>query len=240
MEISEAQKGDAGDEAVARWLDLLERFEEVRKGLKDIEAKFEEEKHLRKSFEEETLGLLASSLKREAEAAWRLGQVVGDEKKRAVSLARSRTRLTEASQAYERAARPSRDRHWVWVQWLALKTVLHGALAQNNTDWIVARVAAADAGDIWGLGSLVELQVLGTWLNSDAARAQAEEYLLQMVERCAGRDPFPIKSTLDQLARYEDWWGIDEAYQLPDEARARAAHCHRFLENTWKERSDQS
>jgi hypothetical protein len=107
------------------------------------------------------------------------------------------------------------------MQWLALKiaVVLKGALSENDTDWIVARVAAGDDSDIWGLGSLVELQVLGTWLNNDEARAQAEVHLRRMVDRCAGRDPFPIKSTLEQLARYDNWWGVDETLALPGEVR---------------------
>ncbi len=236
-EISEAQKGDTSDEAVARWLNLLERFNEVRKGLQFIEAKFENDKALRKSFEEETLGLMASSLKREAEAAWRLGRVVGDEKQQSAAVARSRTCLADAAQIYERAARSSRDRHWVWVQWLALKTVLFGALEDHDTDWIVAQAVANDSGDLWGLGSRVELQLLGVWLNDDVARVQAEDDLRQMVERCVGGDPFPIKSTLDQLARYGDWWGVDDSYKLPSEVYDRAVHCYRFLNREWHERS---
>lgn len=92
-EISEARKGDTGQQAVARWTALVERFEEVRDDLTSLIAEFETDAHLKKSFEEETLGLLASSLKREAEAAWRLHQVVTDEKQQAYSLSVSRDRL---------------------------------------------------------------------------------------------------------------------------------------------------
>jgi molybdenum-dependent DNA-binding transcriptional regulator ModE len=78
-----AQKGDTGEEAIARWLALVDRFEEVRKDLQRVELELEKDDQLKRRFEEEALGLRASSLKREAEAAWRLGQVVGDEKQRA-------------------------------------------------------------------------------------------------------------------------------------------------------------
>lgn len=237
-EISGAHKGDTGDKAVGRWQTLVERFEEVRDSLNGVKEEIEKDKELKRRFEEEALGLVASSLKREAEAAWLLGQVVEDDKLRAESLAHSRTRLAEAAEAYERASRPSRDRHWVWVQWLALRTVLDGTLPAGDIDWVVAQVAAGDDNYIWGLGSLVELQVLGAWLDDHEAQVQAEKLLEEMVDRCAGHDSFPIKSTLDQLARYGDWWGADETLNLPEKVRARAAHYHAFLENAWKERTE--
>jgi len=237
-EISGANKGDTGDEAIGRWQSLVDRFEEVRDSLNDVKEELEKDKELKRRFEEEALGLLASSLKREAEAAWLLGQVVKDDKLRAESLAHSRTRLAEAAEAYKQAARPSRDRHWVWVQWLALRTVLDGELPEGDIDWVVAQVAAGDDDYIWGLGSLVELQVLGAWLDDDEAQVRVEKLLKKIVDRCAGHDSFPIKSTLDQLARYGDWWGADEMLNLPEKVRARAAHYHAFLENAWKEKTE--
>lgn len=234
-EISVLQRGDRAD-TVEHWEAVVQSFEAVRAGLASIAEVLEKDQGLKRSFEEEAFGLLASSLKREAEAAWRLAHRLHAGQLRAEYVAHSRNRLAEAASAYERAARPSRDRHWVWVQWLVLRTVVSGALPDEDVDWIVAQVAAQDAADIWGLGSLVELQVLAAWLDDAEAKARIESYLDDLVERCPIDKPFPVESTLDQLARYSDWWNLDETLDLPDEVRNRAAQSRAYLENAWKQK----
>ena len=237
-EISRIHKKDTDETAVERWQALVARFEGVRADLDGETKKFEKDKHLKRQFEEEALGLLASSLKREAEAAWRLAQELDDEKRRTESLTHSRERLAEAATAYTRAATPSRDRHWVWVQSLALRTVMDGALPEDDPDWLVAKVVAGEDVDIWSLGSLAELQVLGVWLDDQEAKAQIEHHLDELVDRCSVDDPFPVESTLDQLARYGNWWGVNDTLNLPETVRTRAAHAHAHLENAWKQKRE--
>ncbi len=239
-EIGRIQKQDADESAVARWQALLTKFEAVRTVLKSETRKFEEDSYLRRQFEEEALGLLASSLKREAEAAWRLSQALEDEKLKAESLAYSRERLADAATAYRDAAEPSRDRHWVWVQSLALRTVMQGELPEDDADWIVASVVAGDDSFIWGLGSRCELQVLAAWLDDQEATGQIRLLLDELVDRCPTDDPFPVESTLDQLARYGDWWGVDETLSLPDTIQARAALAHAHLAAAWKKKSERA
>lgn len=237
-EIVRIHKQDTDEPAVERWRALLTKFEAVRTVLESETKKFEKDKYLKRQFEEEALGLLASSLKREAEAAWRLAQALDDEKLRAGSLSHSRERLTDAATAYSRAAKPSRDRHWVWVQSLALRTVIEGALPENDSDWMVAKVVAEDDPYIWGLGSLCELQVLAVWLDEQVAKDQIQQHLDELVDQCSIDDPFPIESTLDQLARYGNWWGVDETLSLPDTVQNRAAHAHAYLEKAWKKKTE--
>ena len=194
---------------------------------------------LRRRFEEEQLGLVASSLKREAEVAWNLSLAV-DEKTAVAARRKCRESLRQAKEAYGKAAHPSRDRHWVWIQWLALKVVMDGPLADGDLDWIVANVAAGDDGSVWGLGSKLELQVIATWISDAEALDTIQSLVHEMVKMCSKGDEFPIHSMLDQLGRYGYWWSRDDALALPSEVAERAATAHRYLQNAWNERIEQS
>lgn len=232
--------------------EIAARFASVRKRLSKLELKPELDPG--KDPREELYGLQASSLKREAEAAWDLGQALsGDESK--VWLERSRDALRDATDAYARAATWSRDHHWSWVQWLVLEAVTKGSLDGREDEWIVSRVASLDAVQwqaptkadskerkavqkqaIWALGSLVELCLLSPMIGRGDALEEGKEYLDQLVKGCADiRDKSPIQSTLDQLGRYETWWGPDPEWPLPAAVvkQARALHSHlKALEGT--------
>lgn len=224
---------------------IEERFAGVRQRLEGMSRE-----GLTKEQLEELHGLQASSLKREAETAWRLGQALsGDEAE--PWRARSREALAEASTAYARAAKTSRDHHWTWVQWLALEATVHGDLSQREEDWIVSRAAAQDYADrepleemdegdkrrieqdaVWARGSLAELYLLSPLTGGKRGAGslkKAKTCLAELAERCdALGDGFPIESTLRQLARYTTWWGADDHWKLPAKIvkDAKSLHAH--------------
>lgn len=226
-ELSDTERRDAED--------IRKRFASVREGLEELVP----DASLKKDQREELHGLQASSLKREAEAAWNLScNLSGEDAEE--WLGRSREALRKAAAAYARAAEQSRDHHWTWVQWLVVEAIVHGSLEEHATDWITARAAAGDAtklrtpdgsGDdresidkaIWGHGSLMELCLLapltGSASSADGANhlEEAEQHLAQL---CAYARPLefeydPVQATQDQLDRYSSWWGADEAWSLP-------------------------
>ena len=225
--------------------EIRSRFEDVRSRL----AKLAPNRTLSKAQREELLGLHASSLKREAEAAWSLGRVLtGDFAKDWQE--RSRGALREATEAYGRAAKVSRDHHWTWVQWLVLLAVQNGrGLQERATDWEIATVASRDAAEretptdadgkerraiaedsVWGWGSLSELYLLAPLVGRPDAIAEAKECLDNVVRGSRDlnkRDA--IDATRDQLARYQTWWGEDPTWQLPKEIIAAAAELHDYL-----------
>jgi hypothetical protein len=225
------------------------RFEEVRKGLEKLEP----DRTLTKAQREELLGLRASSLKREAEAAFCLAEKISGDSA-AEWLERSRNALRGATEAYGRAAKVSRDHHWTWVQWLVLLAVQHGhAIQEHATDWAIAEAAARDAAEreapsyaganerreiakdaIWGWGSLCELYLIRSLVGRPAAMEEAKKCLDSLVDgsRALGtRDP--IDATRDQLARYEAWWGKDKIWNLPKEIAAAATElCAHLLDKS--------
>ncbi|MDJ0768049.1 MAG: CHAT domain-containing protein [Ilumatobacter sp.] len=237
--LSDAQRHEAED--------IGERFASVRERLERM-ARTES---LTKAQQEERRGLQASSLKREAEAAWKLSRVLTGSDADGWR-ERSRDALMEAADAYERAAKTSRDHHWTWVQWLVLEAVVRGSLDERADDWITARAAAADAveraasteptdeGDeeatriaedaIWARGSLMELSLLAPLVGRDDALAEAEQHVeaLATGSRELGLD-YAIPSTLAQLDRYGTWWGADSKWQLPTTVLEGAAHLHARL-----------
>lgn len=216
---------------------IRQRFEDVREGL----AELEHDRALTKAQREELHGLQASALKREAEAAWKLARVLTDPDAQAW-LGHSRAMLREAALAYRRAAEISRDHHWTWVQWLVLEAVQRGTLAGAEADWTTAMAAARDTAARraprgtppderrllaeqanWAWGSLMELDLLAPLAGQDDVLAHTERAARALVKAARRRDdPYPIESTLDQLARYRDWWGADPEWKLPASVVQRA------------------
>lgn len=209
---------------------IKRRFQVVREQLADLEH----DRALTKAQREELRGLQGSALKREAEASWKLGRVLTGADAQAW-LDHSRRMLREAAGAYRRAAEISRDHHWTWVQWLVLEAVQRGTLAGAETDWITAAAAAQDATARkvprgasqnerrrlaeqanWAWGSLIELDLLAPLAGQGEALNHAKRAAQSLVKAARRRnDPFPIDSTLAQLARYRDWWGADPEWNLP-------------------------
>ena len=224
---------------------ILRRFEEVRKGL----AKLEPDPSLSKAQREELLGLQASSLKREAEATHSMAcNLAGDAAE--VWRQRSRTALCQATEAYGRAARISRDHHWTWVQWLVLLAVRDGdGIQQHSTDWAIAEATSRDAAErtalpgaspkerqtiatdaMWAWGSLFELHLLGPLVGRPAALDDAKKCLDALVaaSQALGK-PSAIASTRNQLARYKSWWGADPTFKLPIEIVTAATDLYTYL-----------
>ncbi|MEM9314335.1 MAG: CHAT domain-containing protein [Pseudomonadota bacterium] len=223
-----------GLEAAHRVLadEIRSKFEEVRTEL----VSHDDEESLTKAQLEELRGLQASSLKREAEAAWKLARALPDE---AATEWRklSHVRLRDAADAYRRAATISRDHHWTWVQWLALEVVENGSLDGHEDDWVTASAAARDAldtdGRVWGLGSLCELYLLSQTLGTDRVD-DARQCLERLAEACAELgQTFPIDSTLSQLERYVSWWNADD-FSTPNSVVQQARELHSHLRNIAK------
>jgi len=223
---------------------IRHRFELVRDGLADLE----QDPVLTKAQREELHGLQASALKREAEAAWKLGcELAGAEAQS--WLDHSRRMLREAARAYRRAAEISRDHHWSWVQWLALEAVQHGTLASAEADWAAAVAAARDAASRkaapgmprderrrlaeqanWAWGSLIELGLLSPLAGQGDALGAAKRAARALVKTAWRRgDAFPIDSTLAQLSHYRDWWGADSEWKLPPGLVQRAGELEEYL-----------
>ena len=234
--LSQAQRVEAEQ--------IEKRFASVRDRLAELEP----DPTLSKAEREELNGLQASSLKREAEAAWKLSQVLsGNDAETWRS--RSKGALREAARAYSKAASWSRDHHWTWVQWLVLEAVVHGTLDGLEEDWIVSKAAATDAVKrqvpeyasdreridiqdqaIWAHGSLMELCLLSPLVGRGDALAEARKHLDELVKGCIEMgDEFPIASTLNQLNRYEKWWGADSEWPLPSEVVEQAKELYSFL-----------
>lgn len=225
--------------------EIRQRFESVREKLAQVESQSE----LDKAQLEELRGLQGSSLKREAEAAWNLSRVLSPEHAQEW-IEHSHEALQDAKTAYLRAAKVSRDHHWTWVQWLVLELVESGSLTEREEDWMTARAAARDATEfevpagasekqrkqiqemaMWGWGSLGELYLLAPLAGSSEGLADAKACLDQLVKKSRELgDDFPIKSTLDQLRRYGNWWGSDSAWKLPPEIVAHAKELYNHLE----------
>jgi len=229
---------------------IRQRFGLVRNRLNELEH----DHALTKAQREELHGLQASAMKREAEAAWKLGRVLPGANAQDW-LEHSHGMLREAASAYRRAAEISRDHHWTWVQWLVLEAVQDGTLSGSKTDWITAKAAACDAasrkaargtpGDErrliakeanWAWGSLIELDLLAPLAGYDDALDHAKRAARALVKAARRRrDPFAIDSTLAQLTRYREWWGADPEWKLPtsvvQQARELEEHLRRLSQD---------
>lgn len=168
---------------------------------------------------EELIGLQASSLKREAQAAWESVGSVASEDQQAKYLERSREALREARGFYREAGRLSRDHHWTAVQSLVLDA-LAGELGEDRRfDWISAYQASRDD-ETWGLGSIAELHIIAPLVGEgDVLR---DEDVAAFRAFSDAEDGWPMQSLLDQLDRYLGWWAEDEEWLLSDETLDRA------------------
>ena len=162
---------------------------------------------------QEHCGLLASAYKRLAELYYRWG-----------SLSAGSTQLSEKM---KEALRNSRDRylqavrvnlahHWTAVQYLSLSAVLDGALPKIwlwDASLEAAELSVADGRDYWGLGSIVELQLLAPYANRPCQIDQACAAAVEVVRRAniAGKKD-PIVSLKRQLRRYTSWWTQENGF----------------------------
>lgn len=232
---------------------VLTQFSTIRSHLAELERNFAGNSAL----QEEILGLQASSLKREAEAEWKLSCVLPDATGAEGYLSKSRTALELSFESYSRASMVSRDHHWTAVQSIVLEAVIRGNLDDRKDDWLVATVAARDAivkaaaldatgspdpgtlkNAMWAHGSLAELYLLAPLVGHPDGLKFAKNELdafVTIFARLQSSDSKPIMSTLDQLARYESWWGADPHWRLPTEIVGHAAELHGHL----RERADQ-
>ncbi len=204
---------------------------------------------LTKGQTEELHGLLGSSQKREAEAMWKLSEMV-DGSLSANLLQQSRVALKAAADAYGKASVVSRDHHWTAVQSLVLKLIIQGGLSGSEDDWTVAAVAAKDTvrrleekrdndpGDklvfdaAFAHGSLAELHLITSGTNGNKQFENARRHLDKLVhciQKLEKTNTFPITSTLDQLDRYDNWWSVDEAWKLPENVVTNASALRNHL-----------
>lgn len=235
-------------ELSAKQFDEVEQIRRCFDDVRNMLASLELDRTLTETQREELLGLHASSLKREAEAAWslarRMSGFVAEEWRE-----RSRNSLRGAAEAYGRAAKVLRDHHWTWVQWLVLLAVEGGTLTAHDADWITAKAAATDAAgseapdgaspkerraiaedSIWGFGSLSELHLLAPLVGKADATSKAKACLDALVAGCrtlGTRDA--IDATHDQLARYRGWWAEDPTWKLPPEIVTTASDLREYL-----------
>lgn len=184
-------------------------------------------------FATECLGLLASSAKRLADAAFdaaRWPQATPDDRYRRHSscyryLEQSAAHYTEASRHILSDVGKQVHRiatlHWVVVQKLSLDAVLGKPLSDEY--WWTGKLAAdlflnhPDPDErAWAHGSLAELWLLklgspGTdtstrTLCAEKARAHAG----QVLDSSRDRGRFTVTSTRRQFQRYIEWWGLPE------------------------------
>lgn len=163
------------------------------------------------------------------EVAKRLAMCGASEKRIGIHCATNNRRL-DAIQAYERAVRYYRraaeatpDNHWAITQYLSLSAVLN---LQQNTSWrpdptllewwTVARHVAtlqldprqAMVGEdrAWTLGTMAELELLGSVYGSATPDLDRLIDWCQELVEIVGGDSFPARSTLRQFQRYRDAW----------------------------------
>ena len=183
---------------------------------------------MRGRFAMECLGLCGSSLKRLAEASFKLALDAGADA--APTHALSSCGLLEHALAdYTQAARgflvnqgtavqQVSSLHWLLVQQLSLSAVLGKSVRPGTAE--TARLSAEAYLDLpdtmeraWAHGSLAELCLLAVAnLRTDAtgraaAAAQALVHVGELMKLVPADDDFAIKSTRKQFARYADWWG---------------------------------
>ena len=195
------------------------------------------------SQEAERRGLLASSLKREAEAWYRLEQA-SEGAQADEARTRGREALEEMRTAYRRAANLSRDDHWTWTQSLACELLATGSGERRARDWVTAWSAASDAVEkgteqacpaglvnaAWAHGSLAELALLGPSHGQPEGEAEALQHLdeLRRLSDALGA-PYLVESTARQLARYATWWGQLPATRLPSQVTETARRLYDHL-----------
>jgi beta-lactamase superfamily II metal-dependent hydrolase len=200
----------------------------------------------------ECVGLRASSLKRIAQARFKLGyydppkSLLGEDpydkdlydlldEARNDYLCAVRFLIVNDSRALQRFA----TLHWVLVQVASLSMVL-GLEPQGGT-WEAAKLSAELYGEhqdreqrAWSHGSLAELWLLRLGEPGLSPKEREEIYdravhhARELGNFYPGQDEFPVKSTRRQFERYVDWWGHEDFVKLaedhqPDVREARKA-----------------
>lgn len=159
------------------------------------------------------------------ERSERLGMCAATEK-RIGTLKGARAARAEYERArdfYRQALDANPVNHWVITQHLSMLAVLaesknYGALAKDfGNDWVAARQiaiwelrGATGEKEAWALGTLAELELLGSVFAGDAFDPQKSK---REIKRLCGRiceavtdDAFPVFSTRRQFDRYlKDW-----------------------------------
>ncbi len=191
----------------------------------------------------ECVGLRASSLKRIAQARFKLGYYTYNPPKSSSGedpyekdlydlldearndyLCAVRFLMVNDSRALQRVA----TLHWVLVQVASLSMVL--GLKPKDGSWEAAKLSAdlyCEHHDseqrAWSHGSLAEL-----WLVRLGEPDLGEEERKEIYDKAVyhaqelgnfypGQDDFPVKSTRRQFERYVDWWGHEDFVKLAEE-----------------------
>jgi hypothetical protein len=173
----------------------------------------------------ETVGMVASTKKRKAEALFRASQFsdVVDSTRRDY-LSRSLVSLSESRDVYLQAMRMNLSWHWVGVQYLSLSAVLRAAHGPGKDDpaeevWTAVYHAATSkltdpdrTERAYAHASLAELYLLrgiGRAGGPDVQDRQlGEEHARKMTE-LVPLESFAVYSTRRQFRRYVDWWQFD-------------------------------
>jgi tetratricopeptide (TPR) repeat protein len=175
-------------------------------GQRDDELRHRQERALRAEF----LGLWAAATKR-------LGLAFED----AGASDRARACFEAALKRYHEAASFEVAQHWPLVQYLSLGVVLgRPPPARVWKAAMSAAITAIEGSDpqeaMWAYGSLAELYLLSSKLPGDdwpfyeQDGGNLRDKLLQAIGELRRRlppdDPFPLRSTRDQFARYASHW----------------------------------
>ena len=176
---------------------------------------------------EENRGLLGSAYKRLAELQFARSS-------RGLDVDRwkgeSREALAEARRWYELAGSENLSAHWVTVQLLSLETVLDGRIAAPWR-WHAALEAAETAsrrpGDVWGLGSCIELRLLAQHAGEKPQHDQAAEALRELRRRAADSNPFAIEFDAPAAAPLHDLVDLGERVLPGDDGPGRGCGAAR-------------
>jgi beta-lactamase superfamily II metal-dependent hydrolase len=189
----------------------------------------------------ECMGLRASSLKRIAQARFKLGHHTATkspceedpyekepydllDEARIDYLSAVRYLMVNDSRALQRLA----TLHWVLVQVASLSMVL-GQDPRDGT-WKAAKLSAElycehqeSEQRAWSHGSLAELWLvqLGQPDLSEETRKEIYDKAVYHAQELGnfypGQDAFPVQSTRRQFQRYVDWWGHEDFVKLAEE-----------------------
>ncbi|TMM58032.1 CHAT domain-containing protein [Maribacter algarum] len=184
---------------------------QINESIRDLglEAnKIEEEKSQEKEFLEYA-GLMGSSYKRLAEVEFMEGNFQSSD-----TWDKQLEYLREAKKWYKKAADCNRSHHWSIVQYLSLKTILLGALDEDDMDyWYAARGAAreeinkAKTSVTWPYGTLIELYLLARPTSNEKGEKDILDFAHKLMTNAKkqGKNEH-INSTIVQIERYLKWW----------------------------------
>jgi hypothetical protein len=164
----------------------------------------------------------------DAERSERLGMSAAIEKrignlKEGKQAGAGRAEYERAREFYRQARDTNPVNHWVITQYLSMLAILaeskdYAALARDfGNDWVAARQiatwelrAASGEKEAWALGTLAELELLGSVFagsDFDPQRSKAEiGRLCVRICEAVKDDAFPVFSTRRQFGRYLEHW----------------------------------